>query len=769
MKHHSPAPVQANAPLLELLAKAIDTVDACVAILSGPELRYTFVNRAYEVINPNAAMVGQRFRDVFPNAAEAGAEAKFREVLESGRAWRIKHYNAPISLDPSAVWEGEAVRAEPITEGAPPSIVVFIRNVTETVRTEQALAESEEALRRTNDKLRATIDSITDGLLVLDRDWRYTLVSERAAKIVGMKADDLVGGCVWELFPHAEGTRFHEGYHQAMASGQPVHFEEYYPHPLDMWLECHCYPSADELTVYFRDVSEQRRADEALRESSALLRAISDTSVDVIFAKDERGCMRYANPATLALIGKPVDQVLGRTDAEFLNDKEVARLIMENDRRVMDTGESVEFEETVPLPNGQEKVWLSRKLPFLDDRGQVVGLLGISRDITDRKRAEQDLRDANLRKDEFLAMLAHELRNPLAPITTGAQLLELFAHDESRVRQASKIISRQAAHMVELVDDLLDVSRVTRGLIELQKEHIDIKSVLAHAVEQARPLIESRNHEFTTRMASAHVFVHGDRTRLVQAISNLLNNAAKYTPAGGQILLALSVDESRVKVCVTDSGVGIASELLPKVFDLFTQGERSPDRSQGGLGLGLALAKSIIAMHGGEVNAASGGPGTGSTFTISLPRSIQEDQAPLAAASLRAQDHAVQAAKVMIVDDNVDAATSLAALLDAFGHEVVVKHDAQAALLAATATAPDVYILDIGLPDMDGYELARRLRARPECARATLIALTGYGQPNDRSMGKTAGFDHYLVKPVDIEKLAQLLANDSRQGRAQVP
>jgi PAS domain S-box-containing protein len=768
MTQDSPATVQANTPSLELLAKAIDTVDACVAILTGQDLRYTFVNRAYEAINPTVPMVGQRFRDVFPSAAEAGAEAKFREVLESGQPWRIQRYGAPLSFEFGAVWEGEAVRAEPISQGAPPSIVVIVRNVTETVRTEQALAESEEALRRTNDKLRATIDSITDGLLVLDRDWRYTMVSERAAKIIGLKADDLVGGCVWELFPHAEGTRFYEGYHQAMASGQPTHFEEYYPQPIDKWLECHCYPSADELTVYFRDVSEQRRADEALRESTALLQAISDTSTDMIFAKDERGCMRFANPATLALIGKPADEVLGRTDAEFLNDKEVARRVMENDRRVMDTRESAELEETVPLADGQEKIWLSRKLPFLDDRGEVIGLLGISRDITDRKRAEQDLRDANLRKDEFLAMLAHELRNPLAPITTGARLLELFAHDESRVRQASQIISRQAAHMVELVDDLLDVSRVTRGLIELQKEHIDIKSVLAHAVEQARPLIESRNHEFSTRMASAHVFVYGDRTRLVQAISNLLNNAAKYTPAGGQILLALSVDESRVKLCVTDSGVGISSELLPKVFDLFTQGERSPDRSQGGLGLGLALVKSIIAMHGGEVNAASGGPGTGSTFSISLPRSAQEEPAPSTTASLRAHDDAVQPATVMIVDDNIDAATSLAALLDAFGHKVVVKHDAQAALLAAPETGADVYILDIGLPDLDGYELARRLRAHPENAKAILIALTGYGQPNDRSMGRTAGFDHYLVKPVDIEKLTQLLATAASQGRAHV-
>jgi PAS domain S-box-containing protein len=739
--------------------------EACVAILTGRDLRYTFVNEAYEAINPGVPMLGQRFSDVFPNAAETGAEEKLREVLESGKPWRMERYKARISSDPSAVWEGEAVRAEPQVEQGHASVVIIVRNVTGAVGTEQALAQSEEALRRTNDKLRATIDSITDGLLVLDRDWRYTLVSERAARIMGIKAEDLVGGCVWELFPHAEGTRFHEGYHQAMASGQPVHFEEYYPHPLDMWLACHCYPSADELTVYFRNVSESRRAEEALRESTALLRAISDTSGDVIFAKDEQGRVRFANPATLALIGKPLDQVLGRTDAEFLNDKEAARHVMDTDRRVMDTGEAVELEEAIPLPDGQDKIWLSRKLPFRDDSGQVIGLLGISRDITDRKRAEQDLREANFRKDEFLAMLAHELRNPLAPITTGAQLLELFAHDEGRVRQASRIISRQAAHMVELVDDLLDVSRVTRGLIELQKEDIDIKSVIAHAIEQARPLIESRKHEFTTKMASAHVFVHGDRTRLVQTISNLLNNAAKYTPPGGHIMLALSVDESRVKVCVTDSGVGISSELLPKIFDLFTQGERTPDRAQGGLGLGLALVKSIVAMHGGDVHASSRGVGTGSTLTILLPRSAQAESAPASVGSRRAQDQAAGAASVMIVDDNMDAATALATLLETFGHKVVVKNDAEAALLAAQESTVDAFILDIGLPDIDGYELATRLRARPECANATLIALTGYGQPNDRALGKTAGFDHYLVKPADIEKLVQMLVNAANQRR----
>ena len=500
-----------------LLVTAIDTADVCIAILSGPELRYSFVNKAYQAISPGTNMLGRRYREVFVEAAASGAEERLLDVLSTGRPWHIERYLLPIASDSGAVWEGKAVRAEAADQDTPSSVIVSIRNVTASVRVEQALSAGEASLRQANARLQKTIDSITDGLLVLDRSWRYTYVSDRAGKIIGMNPEDLVGGCVWELFPHAVGTRFYDGYHQAMATGEPVAFEEYYPQPLNMWIQCHCYPSADELTVYFRDVSEQHHADAALRENMALLRAISDTSADVIFAKDDKGCMRFANPAALALIGKPLDQVLGRTDAEFLADQEAAQTIMENDRRIMQTGIADELEEPVRSSSGEETIWLSLKIPYRDENNQVIGLLGIARDITERKRIEQKLHEESHRKDDFLAMLAHELRNPLAPITTAAQLLALFATDEQRVRQAAQVISRQAAHMVGLVDDLLDVSRVTRGLIDLQKDKVDIKSVTADAIEQVRPLIESRKHELITRMTAAQVMVHGDRTRLVQA------------------------------------------------------------------------------------------------------------------------------------------------------------------------------------------------------------------------------------------------------------
>jgi PAS domain S-box-containing protein len=742
-----------------LLGVAIDTVDTCVAVLAGRNLRFSFVNRAFQALRPHTPMVGRAFADVFDGPDSAELRAALLRVFETGVRWKAERFETMSEEDGLRIWDGEVVPAAGsggvAGSGGADSIVILARNVTAAVRVERALAASEEALRRSNQKLRETIDSITDGVVVLDRDWRYTVVSDRAAAIVGMKPEDLIGGCIWDIFPQAQDTKYYQCYHEAMRTGVPVHFEEYYP-PLDLWLECNCYSSLDGLTVYFRDVSERHQAEQALRESTALLSAISDNSPDVIYAKDAQGRLRFANPATLALIGKPLDQILGRTDAELLADPDVARDVMANDRRIMDSGAGEELEELVPMPGGEHRIWLSMKTALCDRDGAVVGLLGISRDITDRKRAEQRLRDENHRKDEFLAMLAHELRNPLAPIVTGARLLDISAHDEGKVRQAARIISRQAAHMTELVDDLLDVSRVTRGLIELEKTDIDMRLVLSHAVEQVRPLIEARQHRFDVALGAEPACVHGDQTRLIQTVSNLLNNAAKYTPAGGHISLSLVANDSEVEVSVIDTGNGIAASLLPKVFDLFSQGERTPDRSQGGLGLGLSLVKSIVAMHGGRVAAHSDGLGQGSRFSITLPRLTRTGALADTPAALESRGG--RARRVMVVDDNVDAGNTLADLLEAHGHRVVVKTDAKAALAAAGVDAPDVFILDIGLPDMNGYELASRLRAHPASAGATLVALTGYGQSKDRDAGRAAGFDHYFVKPVNAEALAQVLA-----------
>jgi signal transduction histidine kinase/ActR/RegA family two-component response regulator len=398
------------------------------------------------------------------------------------------------------------------------------------------------------------------------------------------------------------------------------------------------------------------------------------------------------------------------------------------------------------------------------ERDKTEALL--SAEKAEAKRAAEELRTADRRKDEFLAMLGHELRNPLAPIRNAAEILKLIRTDEPRVHQTSDIIARQVDHMTNLVDDLLDVSRVTRGLVTLDEEAFDFRHIVADAVEQVRSLIDARRHHLAVSMTPEPACVRGDRARLMQILTNLLNNAAKYTPEDGQIVLRVEADNDVVTVNVKDNGVGIGPELLPHVFELFSQAERSPDRSQGGLGLGLALVKRLAELHGGSVTAHSEGIGKGSEFMLRLPRLPATEHRPQQRASDRAPPAPTAALHMMVVDDNADAAKTIAMLLEILGYSVAVEYDAHSALKRARIEAPRVLLLDIGLPDMDGYELARRLRAMPETAQATLIALTGYGQEEDRARTKAAGFDHHFVKPVDPAQLAALLADISHEMQA---
>ena len=400
--------------------------------------------------------------------------------------------------------------------------------------------------------------------------------------------------------------------------------------------------------------------------------------------------------------------------------------------------------------------------PIRDPSGQVVGIFVEGSDVTLRKQVEDELRAANRQKDQFLAMLAHELRNPLAPITTAAHLLKLGRLDAEGVRNASEIIARQAEHMTDLVNDLLDVSRVTRGLVTLDKEVLDVNAVVSGAVEQVRPLIESKRHALTMQLSSEPAHVLGDRTRLVQVLSNILNNAAKYTPPDGRIALRVAAHGDRVTVTVTDNGIGIEPDVLPYIFELFTQAERTPDRSQGGLGIGLALVKSLVTLHGGMVDARAA-PGPGSEFEICLPR-LDAPSGGAAGQEASASDAGQQPLRVLVVDDNQDAAQMLATVLEVQGHAVSVEYDGHGALQHARRERPDVMLLDIGLPDTDGYALARQLRALPELRDTVLVALTGYGQPEDRRQAREAGFDHHLVKPADLGRVSEILAS-VRRGR----
>ncbi|QGZ42802.1 phospho-acceptor domain-containing protein [Pseudoduganella flava] len=376
-------------------------------------------------------------------------------------------------------------------------------------------------------------------------------------------------------------------------------------------------------------------------------------------------------------------------------------------------------------------------------------------------RLNADREEASRAKDEFLAMLGHELRNPLAPIGGAADLLRYGRLDAAQIRRTSEIIARQVVHMTGLVNDLLDVSRVKRGLVTIERTRLDLNRVVADAVEQARPLVSNRRHHLALRLPPRRVAVEGDHKRLVQVLANLLSNAAKYTPEGGQITVEALCTDGHVEISVADNGIGIEAKLLPAVFDLFTQARRTPDRSQGGLGLGLALVKALVEQHQGTVSAHSDGPGRGSRFVVrlpALPADAAAPQGPLA-------DLPGTAGKVrtLVVDDNVDAALMLALLLESQGHDVRTAHDGPAALALAEREPFDVGLLDIGLPGMDGRELARRLRQLPTAAAALLIAITGYGQDSDRRASLAAGFDHHFVKPVDTHALTALLAGARRR------
>jgi len=433
----------------------------------------------------------------------------------------------------------------------------------------------------------------------------------------------------------------------------------------------------------------------------------------------------------------------------------------------------------LPPQHRSRIVEIDRLLAALRKAGKELRRLQEKRDSAGTERQSQLERaqegrqvaeEENRAKDQFLAMLGHELRNPLAPIGTAAQLLKLPDLDTHRARYAGDVIGRQVEHMNRLLSDMLDVSRVTRGLVTLNLDDIDLRNVVERAVEQTRPLMEERQHRLDLRLPGQPVMVRGDQTRLTQVVANLLTNSARYTPAHGAIQLTLGNgggggDET--VLTVADDGEGITADLLPRVFDLFSQGERKPDRAQGGLGLGLALVRSLVQLHGGSVEASSPGRGGGSIFTVRLP--VKAEPAALAAPATppnlrRAREGSrggapASALRVMLVDDNIDAAVSLSLLLEAAGdHLVSTYYDAASALEWAAFERPDVFILDIGLPDMNGYELARRLRGMPQFSSTLLIALTGYGQLADKVRAREAGFDLHIAKPAEPEEILAALA-----------
>jgi PAS domain S-box-containing protein len=632
--------------------------------------------------------------------------------------------------------------------------------ITAQILAERRLSESEA-------RHRGVLENMEEGFTLFDRDFNILEVNEASMRMVKLTRQELVGHNHWTRFPGTYESAVGSLYRDVAAGGGPRSLEHLYRFAdgRERWFEVRAFTVGDCIASVFQDVTERRRLQEDLSTSFERLQLALDAGAIVgawvwnipedRFVADNRFALSFGLDAEKLKTGMPVAYAF---TAIHPDDTDRVKVAID---RAMTEGGAYRAQYRVLRDGTYRWVEACGRAEF-DGGGTPSRFPGVLLDIEERRRVEAErdrmleaLQLADRRKDEFLAMLAHELRNPLAPINTAAHMLKLSGTDVRRVADASEIISRQVGHMTRLVDDLLDVSRVTRGLVQLEREPVDMRSVMSTAVEQVKPLVQSRDHELRTRIGAGSCTVSGDYHRLVQIVANLLSNAAKYTPQGGVIEVSLEPVEGRLVLTVADNGVGIAPEMIDHVFELFAQAERTPDRSQGGLGIGLALVRTLVQLHEGDVRASSAGRGQGSTFRVELPvtgaglqTAAQDDAAPKG-----------DALRIILVDDNADAAHTLREVLELMGHSVALAHDGKRALEQADAAAPwDAVILDIGLPDMTGYELAQRLRQHSAARDSTFIALTGYGQAHDRVISRTAGFDHHLVKPADISHLAEILA-----------
>lgn len=513
------------------------------------------------------------------------------------------------------------------------------------------------------------------------------------------------------------------------------------------------------LPYALRACLDRRKAERA----RAQLAAVVESSEDAIIGMGPEGFVTSWNDGATRLLGYTSDEILGRPiDSVIPPDlREAERVTLAR----ISCGERVDHYDTLRLGKDGRAIPVSVRLsPILDRDGRLIGISKIARDITERRQAEEAFQLADKRKDAFLATLAHELRNPLAPIRYATRLLEPGVPPQM-ASDAKKMIDRQLAQMAHLLDDLLDVSRVTRGVLEIDREQLDLREIIESAVASVKPLAEVARQEIAVSLPAEPLSVSGDAVRLVQIIGNLLHNATKYTPVEGHIAVSASVAADDVIVSVKDDGVGIASEALPTIFELFVQLEAPGTRPAGGLGIGLSLARDLVRLHGGRIEAHSAGPGLGSEFLVRLPcaREAPALTEPVAA-SEKITALGASGVCVLIVDDNVDAATSLSYVLAIAGYQTAIAHDGKRALELAEKLHPSVVLLDIGLPSMSGHEVARRLRAAPWGQNIRLIAVTGWGHESDRAKSLEAGFDTHLTKPIDPEMLLEHIARAARRA-----
>jgi PAS domain S-box-containing protein len=755
----------------QMLETIVNHISAAIALIRGSDLRLQLVNPAYQAIAPGKDMLGRTLNELW---SEAGADfdAVCRRVLETGEQHLAEDDLVTISRRPGGPleqayfsWSLHRVRL-PGEEGWGLLNVAW-----ETTRRK----ESEQALRRSEERWNAAIENFGEGAIIASEDEHVIYRNPAARRIHGFGPDEDGRGPLesmpdrFELWT-ADGTRrldLDEWPIRRVKRGEPVNRLELRLRRRDQgWERIVSYsgsmvetPSGERLifiSVY--DLTDQRRAEEALRTSEERFRHLADSMPQLVWTAYSDGAVNYVNSQTSRYEG--FEQ---RSDGTWfwhpvLHPDDVERT-SQTWQAALKSGKVYECEHRVRRGDGTFRWHLSRARRVSSPAGTLW--FGTATDVHDLKLAEEALRDADRRKDEFLAVLAHELRNPLAPLRTGLELLRRSQAGSAVAEEARAVMERQVLQMVRLIDDLLDTSRIARGKFDLRKQPMDVVAAVRCALETSRPLMEAGGHRVEVRLPDEPLMVEGDPVRMAQVFTNLLNNAARYTPSGGNIVASATGEGESIVIEVQDDGVGIPEEMLDRVFEPFLQIDNAVLGGRaGGLGLGLTLARSIVELHGGAIVARRRGDGAGTCFAVALPAwkgaAVAPGRSPGPARA------AGRPLRVLVVDDNRDAADALATLLGMMQHDVRVANDGGEALRIAELHRPELVLLDIGMPGMDGYEVARRLRSLPCTANARIVALSGYGQDSDRSRSAQAGFDEHLVKPVEPDTLEEIVETLAR-------
>jgi PAS domain S-box-containing protein len=728
--------------------------------LDGPKIAY--ISPAYESLwGRSCQSLYERpmsyLEAVHPDDRDTALRAYTR--LESGEATADEY--RIIGPDGAIRWVWD--RGFPIRDGSGRVVRVagIAEDITERKRVEQALREGEQRFRTLADATPVLVWS--SGT---DRQCNY--FNKRWLDFTGRSIEQEMGHG-WAEGVHPEDIQrcletyiraFDTRTHFTMEYRLRRHDGEY------RWVLDNGVPKFDpsgNFSGYIGsclDITDRRRAEVQLRESEERFRRIVETALEGIWVLDPQGRTVFANARMAELLGISVADLLGSSVFDYMHPEDRTHMAARLEQRREGISEVHDFRF---LRADGEDLWaIVSANPYTDDQGVVVGILGMLTDITDRKKAEDELRSADRRREEFLAVLSHELRNPLAPIQTAVDLMEQQGDGGWGFSPELAMINRQVQHLRRLVDDLLDVSRISRGKIELRKQVLDLTVLAAEVVDAVRPLFDERRQRLQISIPEPPILVEADSTRLEQILSNLLLNASKYTPQGGRIWLDVAHSQREVLIRVQDTGIGIDPDFLPRVFDLFLQGERRAGLSHEGGGIGLSLAKNLVELHGGSILAHSLGPDKGSEFLVKLPLSSRmRPQREKTRESIHAEaSELVSLRRILIVDDNVQAADGLGRLMSvAFGQEVRVAYCGKSALELAESFRPDLILLDLEMTGMDGYEVALRLRERSEGSQAQIVAVTGWGHEEDRRRSRELGFDMHLVKPVTARELRVLLAD----------